>query len=983
MSEFKLVSPLLDGFIMGDPISSHNGISCCPAIRENTGEKYIVKIISVPANQKQLDALLLTGAYPDAASATDYFKDVAEEISKEASLLKQLAKLEGFLSYEDWQVVPMEGSRLGYQIYLISPYRQSLEKYLDRNTMTHLGAINLGLDLCAALSICRRAGFLYTDLKPSNIFLNSKREFRIGDLGFSKLNAMKYTSLPSKYCSSYSPPELHDALATLNPTTDIYSVGMVLYQIYNNGNLPHDELAPNAPLPAPLNADYELAEIILKACDPNPRNRYQTPIEMGQALVSYMQRNSITDDPIVPPSADNVHLNASRTAAEESSTVVAVAPAEEATPVEELTSVAETEHPGVGAEPEHIATASEADFLHELDELITDETVPGAEDTDSPAETDVTDEVSSVLSLAEETLVTSVSEPGPIAEEPANEVDHQAPGNHTPDGEESAMDSVFDAMFQESQNPGNAESDDSVEEFIPEFEGPKKKRKGLKAFFTLVLLALIGFGGFFYYQNYYLLNIDQMVITSEEDFITVELTTDVEDALLQVICTDAYGNAVTSSVNNHVAVFTGMASGTHYKIEVITEGFHQVSGMYTGTVTTVEQAKILEFSAKTGTEDGSAILEFAVDGPEQDWILEYSTEGEETNSITFTGHIVTVNNLTVGKTYTFRLVTEPGSDLFVVGTDSLEFTAGKNVVAKDLAVISCQDGQLNAAWKAPEDAVVESWTVRCYSENGYDETITVSDTAASFNDISSDAAYTVEVTAEGMTQQARTYVSTNPITVTDITVDDSQDGILAITWNSGDVVPDGGWLLMYSLDFSEEKLVIRCAANIATIEQTVPGADYHISIQSANGSSVFGGTYTYEGKDVVPFQAHNLNAANITASFCPTPDKADWTYEDIKDGQYTSNHTVGSKVSMVIYSTDKAAKTNTETNVMFVIRDSEGNVLPELVKTMKASWRDLWNNGDRYCELDLPIIPDLAGQYTVQIFFDRCLVLEKTLNVID
>ena len=38
-----------------------------------------------------------------------------------------------------------------------------------------------------------------------------------------------------------------------------------------------------------------------KAIDPNPRKRWQTPIEMGQALVSYMQRNTVQDVPIVPP----------------------------------------------------------------------------------------------------------------------------------------------------------------------------------------------------------------------------------------------------------------------------------------------------------------------------------------------------------------------------------------------------------------------------------------------------------------------------------------------------------------------------------------------------------------------------------------------------------------------------------------------------------------------------------------------------------
>ena len=59
MSDHKLVSPLLDGFVMGNPMSIHDGICCCPAMKENTDKKYIVKIISIPESQVQLDALLL------------------------------------------------------------------------------------------------------------------------------------------------------------------------------------------------------------------------------------------------------------------------------------------------------------------------------------------------------------------------------------------------------------------------------------------------------------------------------------------------------------------------------------------------------------------------------------------------------------------------------------------------------------------------------------------------------------------------------------------------------------------------------------------------------------------------------------------------------------------------------------------------------------------------------------------------------------
>ena len=160
MSEIKLISPLLDGFEIGDPISEHNGIRCCPAMKENSDDKYIVKIISIPSSQKQLDALLLTKAYRDANAAAVYFKELAEDMVKEARLLQQLAKLEGFLSYEGWQIVPMEGNETGYDIYLLGSYKRSLESHLRRNTMTHLSAGNLGIDLCTALSLCRRAGFI-------------------------------------------------------------------------------------------------------------------------------------------------------------------------------------------------------------------------------------------------------------------------------------------------------------------------------------------------------------------------------------------------------------------------------------------------------------------------------------------------------------------------------------------------------------------------------------------------------------------------------------------------------------------------------------------------------------------------------------------------------------------------------------------------------------------------------------------------------
>ena len=220
MSEPKLISPLLDGFSMGSPISTHDGVVCYPAMKENSDNRYIVKKISIPASQVQLDALLLTGAYDDPGDAMDYFKSIADGVEKEAMLLNKLSRLEGFLPYDSWQVEPMDENRLGYEFYLVSAYKRSLERYLQKHPMTHLGAVNLGVDLCAALAIARRAGYLYVDLKPSNVFRSSGKEFRIGDLGFAELASLKYATLPSKYRSAYTPPEMQDALGGVNTTAD-------------------------------------------------------------------------------------------------------------------------------------------------------------------------------------------------------------------------------------------------------------------------------------------------------------------------------------------------------------------------------------------------------------------------------------------------------------------------------------------------------------------------------------------------------------------------------------------------------------------------------------------------------------------------------------------------------------------------------------------------------------------------------------------
>ena len=1025
MSELKLVSPLLDGFVMGDPISDHDGVRCCPAMKENSDDKYIVKIISVPASQKQLDALLYTGAYTDAGAAAEYFKELAEDTVKEARLLQQLAKLEGFLSYEGWQIVPMEGNDLGYDIYLLGSYKRSLEKFLRRNAMTHLSAVNLGIDLCAALSLCRRAGFIYTALKPGNIFISGQREYRIGDLGFAKLNAMKRTSMPTKYISRYTPPELHDPLATLNPTVDVYAVGMILYQIYNNGSLPFAVKAPLRYLPTPVNADYEMAEIIQKACDPNPRKRYQTPVEMGQALVSYMQRNSVNDIPIVPPSAES-----------------AAAEKDEVTVKEVAETVAPVQTAPVETASADTATAEDIRFM---EDMFSDDTTPGDSDVEELADAPMSDEVDLILAQADalisqeaelpaddealdedtdedldedlafpeetpEVVSDDIFEEIPVETDEAvsdedvatvtEEVAADIPEEAEP--EAAAEKDIGDFGISFADDISESDSDNDLEfgfpkelsaaapdlskfqnngdDFFEEAKPLKKKRGWIGIVVLVLILALLGGGAYYYYDHYYHLHISNMEINGFEDTITVSIATDADMSLMTVTCTDVYGNKKSLPLSGGKVEFTDLTPDTMYKVIVEAEGFHRLTGSFSGSYVTSQETDIVDFTAKAGTEDGSVILNFTVDGPEtQDWIVEYATEGENPGSVAFTGHMVTVKDLTVGKRYTFTLV--PSTDLYLTGNTSLEYLASKIVVAEDLTIVSCENGVLTAQWACPAGTSTESWTVRCYSDSGYEKTVTVTDTTAQFEDISANNAYTVEVTAAGMSQNTRAFVTANPATVTDVQVSHEEKTGLTLTWKS-ESTPKDGWLVLYSIDGSDTTEIAQCNGTSAVIKHVIPDTTYSFQIKAADGSTVFGGNVEFEGIKAVMFNKHAMSAERITSSLCRTPDKEGWTYKDVDKTDYTTSYAAGEKASLVLYAGFQFYLNSDETAVTFVIRNADGKIIPTLTRTITKPWRELWPGVGRYCYLDIPAMPSADGQYTLDVYFDGATMLTKNFSII-
>ncbi len=311
MSEMNLNTTLLNNMEIMSCLGRKGGSSVYLVRSSKSDHFYVLKHISVPESQRQVEALLFTGAAEDDASAQAYYQQLVSDYQKELEQMQTLSGSPNLDCFRSYEIKPKEEG-IGFDVFLLAEYRSTLERYLADTPMTQAGAVNLAIDLCSALAELRGAGLLHRDVTPSNIYLGSQGHFMLGDLGVTELEGLKFCSMPDQLLSPYSAPELFELIANVNETIDLYAVGLILYRIYNGNHAPFEDERTSAKaadrmritgheLPAPMFADYEMAEIIRKACAFQPEERYQTPDEMKQAFVDYMMRNQVGDDPITPP----------------------------------------------------------------------------------------------------------------------------------------------------------------------------------------------------------------------------------------------------------------------------------------------------------------------------------------------------------------------------------------------------------------------------------------------------------------------------------------------------------------------------------------------------------------------------------------------------------------------------------------------------------------------------------------------------------
>lgn len=310
MERYKdLIGNSIHGYVIEKKLGSGGYGSVYLGVKEELGKKYYtaIKHIVLP-EEAQYEEVLQQFNY-DKELTKQHFTKIVEDITSEINTMLALNKKDNryIVAYYDHEIKEQD-TPLRFDVFIRMEYLVPLTKYMRKNGMTLDDILQLGIDMCEALTLCHKNDVMHRDIKEANIFISESGNFKLGDFGVAKTLQEVTKAASMKGTSSYMAPEIHQR-KPYDTTIDIYSLGIVLYKLLNHLRLPFMPDYPASILaddiyiaetkrlneevpPLPMKAQNRLGEIILKACATREK-RYKTAQELKDDLESF--RNEITE----------------------------------------------------------------------------------------------------------------------------------------------------------------------------------------------------------------------------------------------------------------------------------------------------------------------------------------------------------------------------------------------------------------------------------------------------------------------------------------------------------------------------------------------------------------------------------------------------------------------------------------------------------------------------------------------------------------
>ncbi len=192
-------------------------------------------------------------------------------------------------------VMRVFGDEKRSRIYMVMEWCEGrlLRQILDEGRISHDRAIRIAIGVLEALDYIHANGVVHRDLKPENIMVDENDNIKLIDFGIasdSSARRLTYANFTATLGTpNYISPEQVKGKRG-DGRSDIYSMGVILYEMLT-GKLPFTGPSPmaamndrllNHPMP-PTVADPsispQLQEVLYRALERDPKNRYPTAHE--------------------------------------------------------------------------------------------------------------------------------------------------------------------------------------------------------------------------------------------------------------------------------------------------------------------------------------------------------------------------------------------------------------------------------------------------------------------------------------------------------------------------------------------------------------------------------------------------------------------------------------------------------------------------------------------------------------------------------
>ncbi|MCL2773878.1 MAG: Stk1 family PASTA domain-containing Ser/Thr kinase [Oscillospiraceae bacterium] len=220
-----------------------------------------------------------------------------------------------------------DGETENYQ-YIVMEFIDgiTLKDYIIRKgKLNWREAISYTEQILTALNHAHEKGIIHRDVKPQNVMLLRNGTLKIMDFGIAKMPDSEPLTMTDKAIGTvhYISPEQAKGTGTVSNISDIYSVGVILYEM-TTGKLPFNgntaiqvammQINDTPQNPRILNPEIPkgLSQIILKAMNKSPEDRYQTAREMIKHLHTLLANPAVVFNNMQSPDNNVNGKNAGR-----------------------------------------------------------------------------------------------------------------------------------------------------------------------------------------------------------------------------------------------------------------------------------------------------------------------------------------------------------------------------------------------------------------------------------------------------------------------------------------------------------------------------------------------------------------------------------------------------------------------------------------------------------------------------------------------